>query len=160
LSSLALLLVLVGVSRASATTYFVRASGDDAHHGLSPETAFASIRPVGRLLVNPGDRVIVGPGVYREGNITPDGSGTTDAPIVFLADSTGQLTHDPPGPVRIIPPNTESAGSGFIVRGGHDVVIEGFTVEGAARAGIKIRPDVRTGTDRSAGTVCQHTPPG
>src|SRR5262245_9758698 len=157
LSIVTLLLVLGELSRASATTYFVRASGDDSRDGLSPATAFASIGPAGRLLVNPGDRVIVGPGVYREGNITPGGSGTTDAPIVFLADSTGQLTHDPPGPVRIIPPNTESAGNGFIVRGGHDVVIEGFTVEGAARAGIKIRPDLETGTDSSAVTVRNNT---
>src|SRR4030095_16958811 len=53
---------------AGATTSFVRASGDDAQDGLSPATARASIRPTARMLQNPGDRLIVGPGTYHGGD--------------------------------------------------------------------------------------------
>jgi parallel beta-helix repeat protein len=128
-------------------TYFVRASGDDTHDGLSPATAFAGIRQAGLRLRNPGDRVVVGPGTYREGNISPHGSGTPDAPIAFLADTSGALTGDPAGPVRIVPPNTKTATTGFIVYGRHDIRIEGFEIDGASDAGIQVRPNSRTGED-------------
>lgn len=151
--TIALTLALSLVSRAGATTYYVRSSGDDARDGLSPETAFASIRPTARLLQNPGDRVIVGPGVYHEGNIKPRGSGTPDAPIVLLADVTGELTHDAPGPVTVVPPNTPDATTGIIVYGRHDVIIDGFDVDGAADAGIQVRPHSRNGSDSGRITV-------
>jgi parallel beta-helix repeat protein len=148
--ALAFTLVLGRATAALGTTYFVRASGDDTADGLSPETAVASIRPAGRLLRNPGDRLVVGPGVYREGNIAPFGNGAPGAPIVLLADVAGALTGDPPGPVVIVPPNTPAATTGFIVYGRHDIVIQGFTVEGAADAGIQVRTRTRTGAHSSA----------
>ena len=145
--AVALALFLGAASRAPATTFYVRASGDDAHDGLSPATAFASIRPAARLLRAPGDRLVVGPGVYHEGNIAPFGNGTPDAPIVLSGDATGALTQDPAGPVTILPPNTPKSTTGFIVYGRNDIVIEGFTVSGAADAGIQVRPRRRTGVD-------------
>lgn len=145
------------VTVAHATTYFVRTSGDDTRDGLSPATAFASIRPAARLLQNPGDRLIVGPGTYNEGNIKPRGSGTAEAPIVLHADTTGELTGDPAGPVVIIPPNTPDATTGIIVYGRSHVIIEGFDVDGADDAGIQIRPHSRTGADSSNVTVRNNT---
>lgn len=145
--------VLALTSPAIAATYYVRASGDDARDGLTPETALASIRLTGRRLLAPGDRVIVGPGTYHEGNIEPYGSGTPDAPIAFSADESGLVTHDPPGPVIIRPPNTFDATTGFIVFGKHDIVIEGFTIEGARDPGIQVRPHFSTGVDSTRVTV-------
>ena len=124
---------------ARAATYYVRAGGDDANDGLTPATALASVRPAARRLREPGDRLIVGPGTYREGNIGPFGNGTPEAPIVLSGDATGAATGDPPGPVLILPPNTPAATSGFYVRGRNDIVIEGFEVAGASDAGIEVR---------------------
>src|SRR5260221_10041086 len=42
-----------------ATTYYVRASGDESNDGLTPHTARARVRSTGRLLRRPGDRLIV-----------------------------------------------------------------------------------------------------
>jgi hypothetical protein len=55
----------------AAATYFVRVSGDDSRDGLTPATARASVRATARMLQNPGDRLIVGPGRYHEGNVMP-----------------------------------------------------------------------------------------
>src|SRR5262245_29583821 len=103
--AIALTAIVVFAPRVPAATYYVRASGDDAHDGLTPETALATLRRTGLLLRNPGDRAIVGPGTYREGNIQPHGDGAPDAPILFFADETGMLTGDRAGPVRLVPPN-------------------------------------------------------
>jgi parallel beta-helix repeat protein len=146
-AGLATAAVLALTPPAIAVTYYVRVSGDDTQDGLAPTTALASIRSAGRRLMAPGDRVIVGPGIYPEGNIEPHGSGTPDDPIVFSADSSGLATHDPPGPVTIVPPNTPDATTGFIVFGKHDIVIEGFTIEGAVDPGIQVRPHFSTGVD-------------
>lgn len=132
---------------APATTYYVRAGGDDANDGLTPASALASVRPAARRLRQPGDRLIVGPGTYREGNIGPFGNGTPEAPIVLLGDASGAATGDAPGPVLILPPNTPAATSGFYVRGRNDIVIEGFEIAGALDAGIEVRRRWRTGID-------------
>jgi parallel beta-helix repeat protein len=143
----------------AAETYYVRASGSDDLDGLSPQTAFASIRFAGGFLREPGDRVIVGPGVYAEGNITPQRSGTPDVPIVFQADVSGTLTQDSAGPVLILPPNApeppdlEDNRTGFLLFGKHDIVIEGFTIAGAADAGIQVRPHSSTGIDSTRITI-------
>jgi len=142
---------------ASATTYYVRAGGDDTQDGLTPATAFASIRPAARLLRAPGDRLVVGPGVYREGNIAPFGNGSPDAPIVLFGDSSGALTGDAPGPVSIIPPNTPRATTGFIVYGRTDIVIQGFDTGGARDAGIQVRARRRTGADSTRIALIENT---
>lgn len=128
-----------------ATTYYVRAGGDDADDGLTPATALASVRPAARRLRAPGDRLIVGPGTYHEGNISPFGNGTPEAPIVLLGDASGAATGDPPGPVTILPTNAPAATSGFLIRGRNDVVIEGFEVASCRDACIDVRARWRRG---------------
>ena len=141
----ALLSLLWTAGPAAATTWYVRADGNDDHDGLTPASALASVRPAARRLREPGDRLIVGPGTYREGNISPFGNGTPEAPMVLFGDASGASTGDPPGRVLIVPPNTPKADSGFLIRGRHDVVIEGFEISGASDAGIEVRDRVRTG---------------
>ncbi len=136
-----------------ATTYYVRAGGDDANDGLDPTTALASVRMAARRLREPGDRLVVGPGTYHEGNIGPFGNGTPEAPIVLLGDATGEATGDPAGPVTIAPTNAPSATSGFYVRGRNDIVIEGFDIAGARDAGIEVRGRRRTGVDSTRITL-------
>ncbi|HYD47686.1 MAG TPA: right-handed parallel beta-helix repeat-containing protein [Terriglobales bacterium] len=133
-------------SPAAATTYYVRTGGDDANAGLTPATAFATISRAAALLTAPGDEVIVGPGVYHDSNVQPEGNGRRDQPIVFLADETGALTGDAPGAITIMPTHaTEAFVSGFLIFGRHDIVIDGFTIEGARDAGVEARPHSETG---------------
>lgn len=141
----AVALALGWPATAPATTYFVRAGGDDANDGLTPATALASVRPAARRLREPGDRLVVGPGTYREGNISPFGNGTPEAPIVLVGDASGAATGDPPGPVTILPPNTPAATTGFYLRGRSDVVIEGFEVAAGTDACIEVRARWRRG---------------
>jgi parallel beta-helix repeat protein len=100
--TLALLIGLV-VSPAVAfgATYYVRVSGDDAADGLTPSTAWRSVRKAGAEIKNAGDRVIVGPGTYIERDIGSARDGIEGRPVVFLGDSTGASTGDASGPVRI-----------------------------------------------------------
>src|SRR5512135_516058 len=83
---------LAGARPCAATTFFVRTSGSDANDGLTPATAFASIRQAGRFVLNPGDRVVVGAGDYHEGNIEPRRGGSDGESVAFVADTTGTLT--------------------------------------------------------------------
>lgn len=140
-------LTVAGPPAALAATYYVRAGGDDDNDGLSPASALASVRPAARRLREPGDRLIVGPGTYREGNISPFGNGTPEAPMVLFGDASGAATGDAPGRVLILPPNTPKADSGFLIRGRQDVVIEGFEIAGASDAGIEVRNRWRTGAE-------------
>jgi len=85
---------------AGAATYYVRQTmGDDASDGLTPATAwkhFSRLSPV----MDAGDTAFVGPGLYRE-QVDVEHDGTPDKRIVFIADTTGQQTGDPPGPVMV-----------------------------------------------------------
>ena len=79
-------------------TYYTRATvGEDHHDGLSPQTAWKTVRRSARDL-GPGDTLIIGPGLYREG-VELQGHGLADRPLRILGDSSGKWTGDPPGPV-------------------------------------------------------------
>ncbi len=139
-------LLIGGVCRAQqppTATIFVRSTGDDSNDGSTPATALRTIRHAAESINNPGDYVVVGPGTYREGNISPAHNGIENHPVVFLADTTGTLTGDPPGAVIVMPPADQT--TGFILLGRHDIQIDGFTVIGASDAGIQIRHDNGSG---------------
>jgi len=84
----------------SGRVFYVRQTiGNDTNDGLSPQTAWRSLSRLGSD-VHAGDVAYVGPGLYRE-MVTVANSGTPDAMIQFIADTTGQHTGDPPGTVMI-----------------------------------------------------------
>ena len=83
-----------------ASTYYVRATlGEDAHDGTSPQTAWQHLFKLATAM-HPGDTAYVGPGLYRDG-VTLQTTGTAQLRITLTADTTGQHTGDPPGPVMI-----------------------------------------------------------
>jgi hypothetical protein len=93
-------LLLTSVGRAAATTYYVRQTiGDDTRDGGSPASAWRTLAKLSTAL-HAGDTVYVGPGLYRE-QVTVGADGTSAARIVFVADTTGEHTGDPPGTVMI-----------------------------------------------------------
>jgi parallel beta-helix repeat protein len=124
---------------AGAATFYVRANGDDAANGSSPATAFQTMTRAAAAVRNPGDRVIVGPGTYGEGDVTPAWSGIEGHLVEFVADPTGVVTGDAPGPVVLQPSAPQT--TGFLILGRHHVLIDGFTVIGAVDAGIQVRSD-------------------
>jgi parallel beta-helix repeat protein len=135
-SYIALLLCLFPL-QAAATDFYVRAGGSDGKDGRTPGTALRTIGHAAQLLENNGDRVIVGPGVYGEGNIAPSRSGIANMPIVFLADPSGSITGDVPGSVLVVPPEDQTVA--FQITGQRYVVIDGFTILGTFDAGIQVR---------------------
>lgn len=92
--------VLAAPVRSLAATYYVRQTvGDDTHDGLSAATAWRGISKLSTTM-QAGDTVYIGPGLYRE-QVTIMNGGTIDKRVVFIADTTGQHTGDPPGVVMI-----------------------------------------------------------
>lgn len=124
--------------RSEATTYYVRTSGNDAANGLTPATAFATIRRAADSILNPGDRVVVGPGTYAEGDLRPANNGIVNRPVVFFADTSGAETTDAPGAVVIAPGST--AMTGFVLLGKRGVTIDGFQIRGASDSCLQVRP--------------------
>src|SRR5712692_3009243 len=83
-----------------ASTRYVRQTvGDNANDGLSPKTAWRSITKLSHAM-QAGDTAYVGPGLYRE-EVTVLNRGTGENRLMFIADTTGQHTGDPPGAVMI-----------------------------------------------------------
>jgi parallel beta-helix repeat protein len=97
---LAVLFVVLLPRHAAGTAYFVRQTvGDDGRDGTSPETAWLHLAKLGAAM-HAGDTAYVGPGLYRE-EILVMNDGTPEGRLVFMADTTGQHTGDPPGVVMI-----------------------------------------------------------
>jgi parallel beta-helix repeat protein len=111
---------------------YVRQEGSDMQDGRTPSSALASIRSAGLQAVA-GATVVVGPGTYREGDIRiRNWSGRVN----FVADPTGHLTGDLPGPVRV---DASGFDTGFVLLNGGPVTVRGFLVSGATTAGIQVR---------------------
>ncbi|TMA38750.1 MAG: right-handed parallel beta-helix repeat-containing protein [Deltaproteobacteria bacterium] len=97
-AALVALLLVTGVARAA--TYYVRQTiGDDTHDGLGPQAAWQHLSKLSSAM-HAGDVAYVGPGLYRE-EVVVENDGAPDARIVFVADTTGQHTGDPPGTVMV-----------------------------------------------------------
>ncbi len=92
--------VLASPLQSAAVTYYVRQTvGDDANDGLSAARAWRGIAKLSTAM-QAGDTAYVGPGLYRD-QVTVMNGGTSEKRVVFIADTTGQHTGDPPGPVMI-----------------------------------------------------------
>lgn len=128
-------LAVLSTVPAGGVTFYVRAGGDDARDGRSPASAFATIQR-GAAKAGGGDMVVVGPGIYREGNIIPVGNGRRRELVHFVADRDGALTSDPPGEVLVDATGFEV---GFRISSRPWVVINGFSVTGATEEGIAVK---------------------
>ena len=106
-----------------AADWFVRSSGDDTADGLSPATAVATIGQAASM-VSPGDRVVVGPGIYAEGEITPAAFGF----VTFFADRLGLKVGEAPGDVVV---DATGFPTGFELNGNIASRIDGFVVYGS-----------------------------
>ncbi len=137
----------------AAVDYYVRRSGSDAADGRTPATAFASIAKGAAAVLNPGDRVIVGPGTYAEGDLAPANNGIVHRPVVFLADAAGALTGDAPGAVIVRPPVGKTTAFLFLAKRG--VTIDGFTFDAATDACIQVRSSA-DGSEASADIVVRN----
>jgi hypothetical protein len=94
----ATLTVLISRDALAAVYYLRQTVGDDANDGLSPQTAWKTLRKLWSLRA--GDTAYVGPGLYRDVVQLANG-GTPEARITFIADNDGKYTGDPPGRVMI-----------------------------------------------------------
>jgi parallel beta-helix repeat protein len=114
---------------------FVRASvGNDDYDGLSPDSALRTVsEAVSRL--SPGDRVIVGPGLYEESIIDPPG-GTSGAPVIFVADPSGRATGDAPGAVVV---DAGAGLAGLRLSRAEFVVLDGFEFVGGTESAVQVR---------------------
>ena len=120
------LLSAASVLGVNAATYHVATSGSNAAVGLTLGTAWATLQHAADLALA-GDSVLVHPGSYA-GFAAMDNSGAANAPIVFM--STG-------GAVNITSPCSYNNLDGINVEDVSWVVIEGFTVVGMPRTGIR-----------------------
>lgn len=104
-------------------TYYVRASGNDARNGLTPQTAFKTISKAAST-VKAGDTVFVGAGTYSESSTvyftTP---GAQAVPTLFQADRDGSRTGDA-GDVTIVAPNATAWT--WYVNGASNYTFDGF----------------------------------
>jgi hypothetical protein len=123
LAALVLLAAAGGADAAPLRTLYVATTGDDSADG-SLATPWRTLQRAANL-VRAGDQVIVRPGHYAGFNLPT--SGTATNPIVFSADP-GAIV-DAPNPVR--------TQDGINLEGASWVVIEGFTVVGMPRTGIR-----------------------
>ena len=115
----------IGFTAANANTYHIATNGSNAGNGLSLATAWATIQHGADVAVA-GDTVLVHPGGYQ-GFAAMTNSGTAANPIVFFAE---------PG-VLITSPCSYNNLDGINVEGVSWVVVEGFTVNGMPRTGIR-----------------------
>lgn len=112
----------------------------DSNNGMQPNTAWATLKRAASALNGPGtgvDTIIVGPGVYREGDIALLlRTGLTKS---FIADQTGRCTSDVAGAVRVDVGMTVD--TGFLILGATNVVVSGFEITNATVAGIQVKPN-------------------
>jgi hypothetical protein len=111
---------------APAATYYIAPppSGDDANPGTLAEP-WATLQRAA-LALNPGDTVLVRGGSYAGGHFTR--SGSAEQPITLAAFPGETPVIDADNPVTI---------DGINLEGASHMVVEGFTVTGTGRAGIR-----------------------
>ncbi|MCD6147855.1 right-handed parallel beta-helix repeat-containing protein, partial [bacterium] len=119
--------------------YYVRKIGSDSNDGLSPDNAFLTIQKAANV-AQAGDFVFVGAGEYQE-KVEIENSGTSQKPIVFVADTEGAYTGDK-GEVKV-----SGKDIGFYIEDKKYIGIYGFKISNTTgTAGIYI-------TGASAGNI-------
>ncbi len=119
--------------------YYVRKIGSDSNDGLRPDNAFLTIQKAANV-AQAGDFVFVGAGEYQE-KVEIENSGTSQKPIVFVADTEGAYTGDK-GEVKI-----SGKDIGFYIEDKKYIGIYGFKISNTTgTAGIYI-------TGASAGNI-------
>lgn len=113
-------------SPAAAVTYHVTPSGSDQADGTSLATAWATLQHAAETALA-GDSVLVHAGTYQ-GFAAMDHSGTANAPILFMAVG---------GEVLIDMPCAYNGQDGINVENVDWIVVQGFTVVGMPRTGIR-----------------------
>lgn len=114
-------------SAALADSYFVRISGSDEADGRSPKTAFRTILRAARALDH-GDRIVIGPGSYRESVFLADRFSADGAAMSIEGDESGKQTASQPGAVILEPADlTRPALYLFRLR---NLTISGLTFQG------------------------------
>jgi parallel beta-helix repeat protein len=132
----AFVLLSVGIGTAACVppvTIYVRAAGNDTNDGCTPATAVRTIRRGAALATTAGARVVVGPGTYNEGNITP--ATAAYARISFLGDRRGIEVGEAPGDVVV---DATNFSSGFELNHNLATTIDGFVIYGASN-GIYVK---------------------
>jgi hypothetical protein len=118
------LLIAPGAAEAAPLrTLYVATTGNDSADGSSP-TPWRTLQHAANA-ARAGDLIVVRPGRYAGFNLTT--SGTATNPIVFSAEPG--VVVDTPNPVR--------TQDGINLEGASWIVIEGFTVTGMPRTGIR-----------------------
>ena len=84
--------VLFASAACAGSTYYVDcAAGDDTSNGLSPSSAWRSVRVVSAHQFRAGDAILLRRGSECTGTLWPKGSGTAAAPIILGAWGIGPL---------------------------------------------------------------------
>ncbi|MCZ7648212.1 MAG: right-handed parallel beta-helix repeat-containing protein [Planctomycetota bacterium] len=134
-----LLLALAGLP-ARATEYAVAPGGLDGNSGL-PDSPWRTLQKAADTL-NAGDTVVVADGSY-DGFVARN-SGSSGSPIVFRAANPGGALIDAPSGDAV----GEELDHHVAIRGKSYIVVDGFEVAGAPKAGILVRSLTdTTGTD-------------
>jgi len=112
--------------------YYVRKIGSDSNDGLSPDNAFLTIQKAADI-AQAGDFIFVGAGEYQE-KVEVKNSGTSQKPIVFVADTEGVYTGDK-GEVKV-----SSKDVGFYIEDKEYIKIYNFKIENTTdTAGVYIK---------------------
>ena len=65
------------------TYYIDRDGGNDSNSGTDPKNAWSSLEKVNATTFRPGDKILFQKGDVWNGQLSPKGSGTKEAPIVI-----------------------------------------------------------------------------
>ncbi|MFM9986709.1 MAG: right-handed parallel beta-helix repeat-containing protein [Flavobacteriales bacterium] len=117
------ILVMLIAHALFGNTYYVSNNGDDSNGGLTPNDTFETLQHASDVVVA-GDSVMVSAGEYV--GFYHETSGTENSYIVFHAES-GVVISQPNG----------TTNDGINLEGASYIVVEGFTVIGVPRAGIR-----------------------
>lgn len=157
LANLLVLPVLLLGAAVHAADIYVATNGSDSNAGSSSapkRTIQAAIN-----IANPGDRVIVRPGTYKEVNRTGSESyvgihvrrsGTSSAPITIMSEQPGGAVID-----------QDFQGAGFVLWTVNDIKITGFTIRDCKWGGVYMthhHPKQRIVVDGNTITGCDGDP--